>query len=109
MEKSEEDIEMVIKRAAKRVFMKKGLAGARLQEIADEAGVGRTAVHYYYRNKENLFSIVWKEFFAGVGERIAELGTMEMDIISRMQHFANNFMDHAMEDPEIDLFMLNEF
>ena len=49
------DTETQIKQAAKKIFLRKVLAGTRLQEIADEAGVSRTALHYYFWNKEKLF------------------------------------------------------
>ncbi|WP_159471198.1 TetR/AcrR family transcriptional regulator [Dyadobacter sp. 3J3] len=103
------DTETLIKNAAKKVFLKKGLAGARLQEIADEAGIGRTALHYYFRSKEKLFSEVWKEFFAEVTKRIIQSHDTDMTITERMQFFATNYMDSAIENPEIDIFMLNEF
>ena len=39
--------------AAKKVFVSKGMAGARMQDIADEAGINNTLLHYYFRNKRN--------------------------------------------------------
>jgi AcrR family transcriptional regulator len=39
--------EQKILEAAKTVFIKKGLEGARMQEIADEAGINKALVHYY--------------------------------------------------------------
>lgn len=39
------DTETKIKQAAKKIFLKKGLAGTRLQEIANEAGISRTVLH----------------------------------------------------------------
>ncbi|HEY8936652.1 MAG TPA: TetR/AcrR family transcriptional regulator [Cyclobacteriaceae bacterium] len=103
------DTETLIKIAAKKVFLKKGLAGTRLQEIADEAGIGRTALHYYFRNKENLFTAVMQDFFKEVGSRMPRLDDTQMTIIERMKHFINDYMDTAIQSPEIDLFMLKEF
>ena len=37
--------------AAKTVFHKKGMAGARMQEIADEAKINKAMLHYYLRLK----------------------------------------------------------
>jgi AcrR family transcriptional regulator len=47
--------------AARRVFVSKGMDGARMQEIADEAGMNKALLHYYYRSKENLFKAVFKD------------------------------------------------
>ena len=37
--------------AARKVFIRKGMDGARMQEIADEAGMNKALLHYYFRNK----------------------------------------------------------
>jgi AcrR family transcriptional regulator len=37
------------------IFLEKGYDGARMQEIADKAEINKALLHYYYRNKENLF------------------------------------------------------
>jgi len=47
--------------AARRVFVRRGVAAARTQEIADEAGVNKALLHYYYRSKENLADAVFLE------------------------------------------------
>ena len=40
--------------AAKKVFETQGYSGARMQQIADEAGISKASLHYYFRSKENL-------------------------------------------------------
>ncbi len=47
--------------AAKRVFEKVGYSGARMQQIADEAGISKASLHYYFRSKENLFDRIFEE------------------------------------------------
>ena len=41
--------------AARKVFTTKGMAGARMQDIADEARINKALLHYYLRNKDKLF------------------------------------------------------
>lgn len=53
------DAEQRILDAAHRVFLRRGSAGARTQEIADEAGVNKALLHYYFRTKERLASAVF--------------------------------------------------
>src|SRR4051812_50132081 len=48
------DAEKRILDAAHQVFLRRGTAGARMQEIADEAGVNKALLHYYFRSKERL-------------------------------------------------------
>ena len=49
--------------AARKVFARKGRDGARMQEIADEAGINRALLHYYFRSKQGLFEAVFEYMF----------------------------------------------
>src|SRR6185295_7152995 len=40
--------------AAHAVFLRRGTAGARMQEIAADAGVNQALLHYYFRTKDRL-------------------------------------------------------
>src|SRR6266536_3155842 len=48
------DTEQRILDAAHAVFVRRGTAGARMQEIAAEAGVNQALLHYYFRTKDRL-------------------------------------------------------
>lgn len=41
--------------AARTEFIENGLRGARMQEIADRAGVNKALLHYHFRDKESLY------------------------------------------------------
>ena len=60
-EKKEKSTEEKILAAAKKVFVAKGMAGARMQDIADEAGINKALLHYYFRNKEKLFELIFMD------------------------------------------------
>src|SRR6476659_7741570 len=47
--------------AARTVFIRHGTAGARMQEIALEAGVNQALLHYYFRSKERLAQAVFQQ------------------------------------------------
>src|SRR5829696_1324442 len=55
------DTEQRILEAARRVFVQRGTAGARMQEIAEEAGVNQALLHYYFRSKDGLAATVFSE------------------------------------------------
>jgi TetR/AcrR family transcriptional regulator len=64
--------------AARAVFLRRGMAGARMQEIADEAGVNKALLHYYFRSKEKLALAVFRSAAAQIIPRIyAILGSPE--------------------------------
>ena len=59
--KKDQSTEEKILAAAKKVFMTKGMAGARMQDIADEAGINKALLHYYFRSKDKLFETIFLE------------------------------------------------
>ena len=64
------DTETRILTAARREFIAKGQDGARMQVIANEAGVNKALLHYYYRSKENLYRKVLEVTLATVWGRV---------------------------------------
>src|SRR5215217_6916550 len=55
------ETEQRILEAARTVFIRRGTAGARMQEIAGEAGVNQALLHYYFRSKERLAVAVFQQ------------------------------------------------
>ena len=45
--------------AADAVFVRRGIDGARMQDIADHAGVNKALLHYHFRSKADLARAVW--------------------------------------------------
>jgi len=97
-----------ILKAAKAVFLKKGLDGARMQEIADEAGINKSLLHYYFRTKENLFESVFIDAYQKVIPNIIELMSSELPLFKKIELFAINYMNIFYENPYVPGFLLNE-
>jgi len=47
--------------AAARLFIEKGYGGASMQEIAEALGMTRTAVYYYFKNKDEILAALVEE------------------------------------------------
>lgn len=47
--------------AAAKLFIEKGFGGASMQEIAEALGVTRTAVYYYFKNKDEILTALVEE------------------------------------------------
>ncbi len=107
--REKKDTEEIIKLAAQKVFFKKGLDGAKLQEIADEAGISRTSLHYYYKNKENLYSAVFTDKLLDLKIRLGSTVHKNLPLKEKLIEFTREYFALAVEDPEFDLFILNEF
>lgn len=58
MANTELNTEAKILEAANSIFLQFGYHGTTLQQIGTKAGVNKTAIHYYFRSKENIYSIV---------------------------------------------------
>ena len=56
--------------AATQIFEKKGLAGARMQEIADLAGINKAMLHYYFRSKDKRSDAVFAKLAATMFEKL---------------------------------------
>lgn len=58
MSNNELDTETKILDAANSIFLKFGYHGTTLHQIADLAGIHKSAVHYYFRSKDKLYGKV---------------------------------------------------
>lgn len=69
--------EQIIIQAARKEFIETGLAGARMQKIAERAGVNKALLHYYFRSKEKLYEASFKDsaftFWDAVEKQIPEI------------------------------------
>ena len=59
---SDVDIRAQIREAARDLFIRHGLAKMTLAMVANELGISRPAVHYYYRTKGSLAEAVLEEY-----------------------------------------------
>ena len=91
------DTEARIFDAALKVFARKGKDGARLQEIADEAGIHRPLLHYYFRTKQQLYEAVaermFTQFLAGF-DVPAGNGHLEYTLRAFIDHYFDSVREH---------------
>ncbi len=94
--------------AAREVFIEQGLAGARMQDIADKAGINKALLHYYFRSKDKLFEMVFQEAAMKFLPKVSMLFEAEMPLFDKIRVFVDNYIGMLMENPFIPLFVLNE-
>ena len=107
---SETDLttEQLILVAAKKVFIRKGLDGTRMQEIADEAGINKSLLHYYFRTKDKLFDVIFKEIIMSFAPNIVEILNSPISLFDKIELFAATYIDMLLENPYIPGFLVNE-
>jgi TetR/AcrR family transcriptional regulator len=107
---SEQDIktEEVIFDAAQRVFIEKGFNGTRMEEIAKEAGINKSLLHYYYRTKEKLFGAIFAKVAQVFFPRIAVIIESDIPFFKKIEFFINSYIDLIMKNQYIPNFIMGE-
>ena len=94
--------------AAKRIFQHKGMAGARMQEIADEAGINKALLHYYFRSKQLLFEAVFKKAFLMLAPQLNEVMNSDTSICEKIKNFSSNYISFVIKHPYLPNFIIQE-
>lgn len=100
--------EQKIVEAARAIFTAKGLDGARMQEIADEAGINKALLHYYFRSKEKLFDTIFSEALSALIPDIIQVLESKDAFFDKIRNFVNRYIDLLMSHPLLPGFVLNE-
>ncbi|MCB2195896.1 MAG: TetR/AcrR family transcriptional regulator [Bacteroidetes bacterium] len=108
MTEHEMNTEQKILDAAKDVFQQKGLTGARMQEIADKAGINKALLHYYYRTKDKLFEKVFEIAFSLFIPRVKEMMGSDRPIMEKIAFFVDNYLELLNKHPYIPGFIISE-
>jgi AcrR family transcriptional regulator len=94
--------------AAKKVFVKEGMAGARMQDIADAAGINKAMLHYYFRSKEKLFETIFIEVAQHFFPKIMMIFESDQGLFKKIEMFAAEYIDQMKLTPYLPIFILNE-
>lgn len=94
--------------AAKVVFMKYGLYGARMQDIADTASINKALLHYYFRNKEKLFDKVFEGALQKYFQQIDVFSDASLPIKDRVFTYVDNIIAFLSEYPQMSIFIIKE-
>jgi TetR/AcrR family transcriptional regulator len=104
----DKNTETLIFDAAKKVFMRSGLEGARMQEIADTAGINKALLHYYFRSKERLFEAVFNDAFSKYIPALLEMMNSDLDLETKIRNFFDVHISFLQKNPELPMFIMNE-
>src|SRR6195952_4521621 len=91
--------QQAILRAAMSEFADKGLGGARMEGIAERAGINKRLIYYYFGNKEALFLSALEATYADIrdAERALQLESLSpTDAVRRLVSFT---WEHYLAHP----------
>lgn len=94
--------------AAKKVFVKHGLEGTTMQKIADEAGINKSLLHYYYRSKDKLFATVLKYAFRFIIPQVKDILYSDDDIFVKIEKLVSEYIDMLRKNSLIPVFIIHE-
>lgn len=101
--------EQLIKETAMRIFFVEGRLHATTQVIADEAGVNRGLIYYYFRSREILFREVFKEAMTVIHNRLQELFLSKtISFRDKIGQFVEFFINQSIKYPYLEVFLLTE-
>lgn len=100
--------EQLIKDTAKRLFFAEGRLHATTQEIADAAGVSRTALHYYYRSRDLLISAVFQEAMSALSKRLDHCLESNLPFRDKVEQLISVFMEDMVAFPYQETFLVTE-
>jgi TetR/AcrR family transcriptional regulator len=95
--------------AAEIEFIERGFDGARMQAIADKAGINKALLHYYFRSKQKLFEVIFKtaiKFF--LPKIIGIFSRNDLGFQEKIRLFVSAYIDLISKHPHIPMFVLHE-
>ena len=97
----------LIKETAKELFFVQGRFNATTQEIADEAGVNRTLINYYFRSRDNLLDIIFLEA-KDVDRKKSEMIQMsDLPFREKMQNFIEISLNTSLRYPYLETYIVS--
>lgn len=90
----EEATEQRILDAARTVFLRRGTAGARMQEIAHEAGVNQALVHYYFRTKDRLSAAVFQQIASRIFPALTQTLAADISLDDKIDRLITIYLDN---------------
>src|SRR4051794_36711167 len=97
--KTEPDTKARILDAADEIFVRRGVDGARMQEIADHAGVNKALLHYHFRSKAELARAVWLRIASSFAPGILEMMTSDLPLNDKIDRFVEAYHARLTRHP----------
>ncbi len=93
---------------ARREFAEKGLAGARIDEIAEKTNSSKRMIYYYFGGKDGLYCAVLEQSYAAIREREARENFESLPADQALRAHVEHTFDYHAEHPEFVRLVMNE-
>jgi len=86
--------------AATQEFAELGIAGARIERIADRAGTNKRMVYYYFNSKDELFVAVMENSYASIRNAERKLHLESQSPVDAIRTLVSFTWNYYLENPE---------
>lgn len=94
--------------AARKVFMQKGFAAARMCDIAKTADINQALLHYYFRSKDRLFAVIFDQESSKFHSNLLSIIHSELSFFEKLRLIIQQEMQKITSAPYLPMFILNE-
>lgn len=98
----------LILEAAREEFFQKGFDGARMQIIANNAGINKALLHYYFQSKQFLFEEIFTDAFAEFFPKITEIIKLEISFFEKVELIIDAYISLLQKRPSLPMFIFRE-
>jgi len=103
-----QDVEKKIIDAARELFYEKGFTGVTVRDIANKAEVNLALLHYYFRTKDKIFEIVFKEAFALLFKKLNKALSSDVNLLEKIKLIVESYITAATKYPQLASFIMHE-
>ena len=104
----DETTEQSILKSARETFKTRGFSGAKMAEIAKEAGINQALLHYYFRSKQNLFDTVFAEAVSVLIPKLITLLQSDLPLDVKIYRIVDYYYQTLSRNRDLPIFVLSE-
>lgn len=108
MHKTKISTEQLIKDTARKVFLVEGRIHATTEDIARDAGLPRTSIHYYFRTRDKLFRHVFIDALEELTERLNSVTESDLPFREKIEKYIEAWLSQTLAYPYLDTFVITE-
>jgi AcrR family transcriptional regulator len=102
------DTEDIILESARKVFVELGPVRARMQDIAEEADITQSLLHYYFRKRDDLYRAVFEEELKRFVPEQVDMLMSDRPLFKKLETFARGVIGFHGDNPHLAAFVAFE-
>jgi AcrR family transcriptional regulator len=108
MANKDSDTEQIILEAAEAEFLEKGFGNAKMMAIAKRAGVSHSMLHYYFRSKENMFQMIFRQEIRILSQLFGDANRLQLSFPETIRFFIERQFNLIAQHRRMPCFILYE-